>query len=242
MLRMVSETERLNLHGTYDLRSLCAAVILFKDGDDDPEDDPDDVDSEGDDGEGASGADAGDGKESKSKGKDDKSIKDPAAHRSSQEAARYRRELRDTQKRLKEYEDKDKSELELAQSTAKEQQERADKAEARALAAERKLTFLMTPAARQFKDVADALKLLDSDALEPDDDGKYDKKVAEQLLVDLAKKYPALVDASGSSSDDGEGSNNGQPSGRPANGKGGKGKEADRAALEKRFPALAGRS
>lgn len=212
-----------------------------EDGDEGNDDGSDDGD--GDEGENASGAgegdtDAGDGTDSKGSGRIKKLSEEAKQHRLAKKAAE--KQLADVQAKLKEFEDKDKSETEKLSGTVKELTEKNAKLEERANQQARKLAFYDSGAAKQFRNPATALKLLDLNDIEIDEDGEIDgdeiKKRAEALLK--AEPYLAVSD----SGDDGENSNDDLPDTPNVGGNKKKsGKKVDNAALAKRFPALAGR-
>jgi len=210
----------------------------YADGDDKDEED-DDKDGTGEDdkdGEGSSGTGT-----DKSQGDE---TRDPEAKAKSQREAKYRTErnqfkkdLEAANQRLKELDDKDKTELELAKTAEAEATKRADKAEAALSVANRKLAFMTSGSADMVKDSEVALNLLKLDDLEPDDEGEYDKKEILSRTEELLKVKPYLK-AEDASGEDGEGQSS---SGRPANGKKKVGKEESMDALKKKFPALQSR-
>jgi chromosome segregation ATPase len=101
------------------------------------------------------------------------------------------KELADARARLKEIEDKDKSETERAASRAQEAEAKLSAAEQRA--ADLALQMAVERAARKlnFIDEDDAFRLLDRKAVEMDADGEPAN--VEKLLTTLAKAKPHLV-------------------------------------------------
>jgi len=169
-------------------------------------------------------------------------VKDPEKQRLSQEAAQWRTKLReqealakDLADKLRQFEDKDKSELEKAQRDATEYKQRAEKAEAKLSEFAVKMAFFESGAAALFRNAATGLRLIDLDGIAPDDEGKVDSKAIKAKAEALLKEQPYLA-ADGDSSS-GTGESEGQPSGRPNNGKKSK-DQVDYEALAKKFPAL----
>lgn len=225
-----------------DLRGAFAKLAAYA-----PEDDDDDKEDEGGDGSSGTGADddesGKDSSESKT-GKD--AIKDPEKKKLSDEAAKYRRELRDTkaraeaaEKRAKEFEDKDKSELELAQSGLKEMTERAEKAEAKLAEQALDLAFFRSGASALLNRPDQAAKLMDLKSLTPDEEGEYDSKEIMKTVEDWLKANPHFTAStdSGDDDDDADKPNSGRPSTERAR----NGKKANDQKLVDKFPALAGR-
>lgn len=220
----------------FDLRSafiaaLAPAGMPEGDGGEGGEDDDDDDVEAGDQG----GGTGGDGT-----GADDKGdVKDPEKKRLSDEAAANRVKAKNLQKELdaarakiKEAEDKDKSELEKAQSDLKEAQAKADKLASNNAIISKRLAFYDSGAAALFKNPKTALKLLDVSDLEPDDDGEYDNDEVKKRAEALLKAEPYLAASEGDGKDDDT-----PASGDPNNKKkGDKAKNAE--ALAKKFPAL----
>jgi hypothetical protein len=223
----------------FDLRRAWDGTVIFRafapeDEEEEPDETGGDTTDETDDG--SSGTDDTDDAD---KGK----VRDPDAKNRSDEAAKYRRRLRDTEKaleerdkRLRELEDKDKDKVEILERNAREATERAEKAEAARAKAEQRSAFFLSGAANLVADPSLALMLLDFKDLEPDDDGNYDANELLSRTEELLKQKPVLKK---SADDSGEEKPN--SSGTPSNGRKGDKKDADRAALEKKFPALARR-
>lgn len=208
---------------------------------------------ENEEGEGSGGANDGNGGEggegeqgASGSGAGSSDIKDPERKRLSDEAARYRntskaeKERADAaEKRLRELEDKDKSELEKAQRDLQEATstiEKQDKVIGR-LALE--VAFYTSGAVGMFRDAEDARRMIDLSDLKPDEEGNFDKAEIKKRCDDLVKAKPYLAPTDGS---DGEGER--QPGGTPSNGRRKTGKEAEatKAKLQSKFPALASRS
>lgn len=211
----------------------------FAEGDQEEEDD----DGDGEDGGDDSGDDDADGSSgTDDTEKDDKSkLRDPDAKAKSDEAAKYRRRLRDeekarvaAEKRVRELEDKDKDRVEVLERDVAEATKRAEAAEARAAKAEQRSAFFTSGAANLVSDQSLALMLLDFKDLEPDDDGNYDAKELLARTEALLKTKPVLKKSADESGGDGKPA----ASGSPSNGRRGDKSDADRRALEKKFPAL----
>ena len=197
------------------------------------------------------GGDAGAGSEDDT-GKDDagdagtgddtgSDVKDPDKQRLSQEAAEWRRKLREQEAtnqqlatKLREFEDKDKSDLEKAQRDAVEYKQKAEQLEKRLNDIVVKMAFFESGAAAQFKNAALALRSLDLDGISVGEDGAVDSKAIKAKADALLKEHPYLA-ADGDSGSAGDSS--GEPSGRPNNGKKDSSK-VDYEALAKKFPAL----
>lgn len=160
------------------------------------------------------------------------------------------------ERRVAELEGKDKSDLEKAQA-----ERDAAKAEADQLRADRQAmltsnAFLTVKDAPTWHSNAAALKLLDTSLLTIEDNGEV--KGMEAAVEKLKKDHPYLVktdsskddgkdDKEGKGGGSGQGGNGGggsgqQQSGASNNGGAGSGgKQVDRGALEKKYPALRGR-
>lgn len=221
----------------FDLRSafdaaLAPAGMPEGDGGDDDGDGGDDGsggDDKDDDGTGG----AGDGKDT---------IKDPEKKRLSDEAAAHRvkakeaqKELEKAQAKLKELEDKDKSELDKTKSDLEAANAKIAKLEAAQKTAAVKLAFFDSGAAALFKNPSTALKLLDLDGIEPDEDGEVDSKEIKKRADALVKEEKYLAKGSDDDKDD---DGDKPPSGGTNNGKRGNKDDLNKDALAKKFPAL----
>lgn len=191
-------------------------------------------------GEGSSGAGAGDGSEGKKP--DEPVISDPEKKRLSDEAAGHRVKLRETEgklnealSKLREIEDKDKSELEKAQRDLTEAQATIEKLSQLVQDQALKVAWVESGAAALFKNPGVAFKLLDTSKVKVDD-GVADGKAIKELADALAKSGDVVL----ANASDGTGDER-SPSGAPTNGKTPSGKEATKAELERRFPALKSR-
>lgn len=235
------------LRGLIDLRRAWIPTITFANSPaDDGKKDDDDKDDKGDgsgsdDGNGGSGA-SGSGASGQDGSTDTDDVKDPEKKRLSDEAANRRIQLKAEKERadkaeleLRKLTDKDKSELEKAQRDLVEITKKAERLESVTMAQAVKLSFFESGAHALFRKPETALKLLDLSDLKPDDDGNVDnaevKKRAEALL-----KTDAYLAADETSSGDDDGDK--RASGQPNNGTKKNGKEADKEALMKKFPAL----
>lgn len=181
------------------------------------------------------GADAGEGDGSAV-------VTDPDKKRLSDEAAEWRRKLREQEEsnkaladKLRLFEDKDKSELEKAVRDAAEYKQKVDTLEAKLSSIVVKMAFFETGSAAMFRNAATGLQLLDLDGITVGEDGTVDSKAIKARAEALLKEQPYLAaegDGSGSA-----GTDNGEASGRPNNGKKDSSK-VDYEALAKKFPAL----
>lgn len=187
----------------------------------DPNNDPDDT--------GAGGDDTG------------SDVKDPDKQRLSAEAAEWRRKLREQEAtnqqlaaKLREHEDKDKSELEKAQRDAAEYKQKAEQVQAKLNELVVKMAFFESGAAAMFKNAATGLRLIDLDGITVGEEGTVDSKAIKAKAEALLKEQPYLAadESSGSTGDA-----SGDASGRPNNGKKDSSK-VDYEALAKKFPAL----
>ena len=224
-----------DIFNPYDLRSAFAYLVPagMPDGDEDEDGDEDDTD-EGDDDAGSAG---------ESSGSED--VKDPEKKRLSDEAAKYRKERNQIRKELdeqkawrKEQEDKDKSEVEKLTGDVKTLTEERDtwKETAEQLAIQNHVNKV----ARKFNvsdvDYLEHL-LVRNKALELNED--LDIEGLEDKVKELVKEKPTLVASSEDDEDEEEDRDStATSSGRSVNGKKKTGKEADREALYKKYPAL----
>lgn len=177
-------------------------------------------------------------------------VKDPDKKKLHDEAAKYRNQAKKVQKQLddlkaerekelREADDAKKSDLEKAQRDLNEANERISKLEATSAIQSAELQFFKSGAAAQFQDPADALKFLDLKSLEKDDDGVITPKAMKEAADELLKSKSYLGRKPGDGEEGSEEEPPTMPSGRETNGT--KKKSADRATLEKKFPALQGR-
>lgn len=194
-------------------------------------------------GEGEEGGESGEGASGTGTGSGEGSIKDLEKKRLSDEAAAHRikakaeKERADAaEARLREFEDKDKSDLEKATRDLTEKDQALQTAQATISAMAVDLAFYESGAHGLFKNPTTARKLIDLSSLKPGDDGKLDSKEVKALAEALLKAEPYLA-ADGSGSEGGSGPS----SGTPANGRK-TGKGANDEQLRKKFPALAARS
>jgi hypothetical protein len=170
--------------------------------------------------------------------------------RPERQAARYRTQLRASQKenaalaaRLKAIEDKDKPADEVKAREAQEATTRADKAAGVVRQVRLENAFLRSNDVNWI-DPTDAFRLIDLEEVDVDDDGMVDEQQLRRALRALAKKKPHLVKPKTTrGQDDDEDDDDEEPrSSRTAstmNGRRrGKNTGADRAALAKKFPVL----
>lgn len=164
-----------------------------------------------------------------------KDANDEAARRRHSEKA-ARDELEATKAKLKEFEDKDRTELEKAQRDVAEITARAEKAEAQVKELQIHNAFLGSNK-HSWQNGSTALKLADLSDVKIDEDGKVTG--LDKALDKLAKEHAYLLKPDTNS---GQGGSGGQGSGAPA-GSGGQGHNTkdSRAATAARFPAAARR-
>lgn len=196
---------------------------------DDPDDDANEEDEDTDDeDEGASEDEKDKGKKSKVT---DASLTQENARRRT-ENKRLLKEKQDLEARLKEYEDADKSDLEKATGTVNELTARAEKAEGNVGRLTLENAFLLDNT-YDWANPKTALRLVDLSEVEIDDDGKVTG--LDEALKALAESEPYLLKGK---DDEDEDDDEEKPSaGQPPKGKQKPGKP-NRAALEKRYPAL----
>lgn len=227
---------RFDLRSAWDDLRFSTALAPGEDGDEGN----DDGDGENDDDNGEDDANSGGDGEG-----DTKDIKDPDKKRLSDEAARYRRELRDAQTKLseetakiQEIEDKDKGANEVLERKLTEATASLTKAQDTLKSQAIRLAFFESGAAAQFRNSSTALRLLRDDLtdIEVDEDGQADTKAIKEAADALLKAEPYL----GRGEDDGDGSDDdsGEPSGRPTNGKRKSKDDLNAEALAKKYPAL----
>jgi hypothetical protein len=222
---------------SFDLRSAFHLVPVGRpDGD---EDEDDELDS----GSGAeAGGDEGEDVTSGDGSQPGDDIKDPEKKRLHDEAAKHRMAARtavlerdELAKKLKEYEDKDKSELEKAQRDLKDEQAARQALEAQVQTLSVKLAFFESGAAAQFRNSETALRLLDLKDLKPNEEGEVDSKEIKARAEALGKEQPYLLK---DEDDSGLGEGDGQASGRSTQGTRSSKKDLDRAKLAEKYPAL----
>lgn len=204
-------------------------------------DDGDDDDGDGDGDDGTGGAEGANGANNDSK------VKDPEKKRLSDEAAAARVKARDTQKtldetlaRLKEFEDKDKTETDLLKAAKEELETKVSSLSDTVQKQAVRLAFFESGAAALFRNPATALRLIDLKDIEIDDEGEADAKAIKEAADALLKAEPYLAAGGedGEDDDDGSDANNGAPSGRQTNGKRKSKDDLNQEALAKKYPAL----
>jgi len=243
----ISESVRSAVDGAlkFDLRSVfevCVPYAGMPEGDDGGS-----GGSEGDGsgGDGSSGDGAGGGTDDKGTEGVDGSAEDaknPKLKKLSDENAKHRndlkkanKELEDLRKFKEEAENATKTETEKLQGENKKLTEANEKLQAQVDRLTIENAFALNHAAK-FRDGEAALALLDRKEIKLEDGEVTGMDGAVDALL-KAKPYLAASD-DGDEGPEGEGN----PSGRQHNGKKGSKKEADRAALAKKFPALQTRS
>jgi hypothetical protein len=172
-------------------------------GEDDDSADDDESDDDDDDDKGK-----GRKKPTKKTTKDEDDEEDDKPTRPERQAARYRTQLRAEQartkaleERLQAIEDKDKKPDEIVQREANEAKERASKLADKVRSQNLRLAFYESNTI-EWADPADALKLVDLDEVDVDDDGTVDAKALRLALKDLAKRKPHLVKPKAAPEDD----------------------------------------
>lgn len=220
----------------FDLRSAFVLTAVFDGDEDDPEED-EDPDEDGDEDPDE------DGEDDDPSGDD---IKNPKAKRAAEEAKRHRlaakaekKRADEAEARVREFENKDKSDLERAEQ---ERDEFKEQAETRAVIVEdqaKRLGFFESGMAAKFKNPSRALKMLRDDLkdVEIDDEGTADVEAIKAAAEALLKSDPYLA----ASGDEDEGEDTTAPSGRSLNKRRKGKKDADKAALAAKYPALQGR-
>lgn len=200
--------------------------------DDDSEDEEEDDDSEDDEEEEEDDDSDEDGK-SKSK-KDDSKLKS-ALDKERRERKRLAKEAKELAKFKKEVEDRDKSEADKAAERAETAEEEAEKWRSELFQLKVDMAIEKAASKLKFKDTDDALRLIDRDEIEIDEeDGTFDKKTVEKAVKDLAERKEHLI-----ASDEGE---ERTPSGSKFGGKKKtKEKESGEKTLKSKYPALGGR-
>jgi hypothetical protein len=178
---------------------------------------------------------------------DDEDEDDKPKSRPERQAARYRIRLReaearerDLNERLRKLEDTDKPKDEILKRDLTETRERAEKLESRTRALALENAFLRANDV-QWNDSEDALKLIDFDEIDVDEDGTVDARQLRRALRDLAKRKPHLVKkTSGRDEDADEDAEQSSRSGSAMNGtrRGSQKNTTDRASLAKRFPVI----
>jgi hypothetical protein len=189
----------------------------------------------------------GKGKHSKDDDDEDEDEEDDKPTRPERQAARYRTQLRAAQKqnadlsaRLKALEDKDKPADEIAKREADEAKSKADKLADKIRAQSLELAFFKANQI-DWADPSDALRLVDLEDVDVDEDGTVDAVQLRKALRALAKEKPHLVKKKTESSDDD--TDDDEPGSRRSaprmNGRRrGAGKTPTRAELAKKFPVL----
>lgn len=173
--------------------------------------------------------------------------------RPERQAARYRTRLRaeeaknrDLAARLQALEDKDKKPDEIAQRQADESRAKADKLESRTRQLTLENAFFKANQV-DWVDPSDALKLVDLEDVDVDEDGTVDPVQLRKALRALAKAKPHLVkktESSGSADDSDDDEDDDEPRSRRSastmNGsrRGSRGKQPSRQELARKFPVL----
>lgn len=212
------------------------------DDDDEPDDESDDDESDG---------SKKDQDKSSSKAKKNDDDEDDKPSRPERQAARYRTQLREAQKQLaelqaaiKKRDDADKPADELMKRDLSEAREMVKNTQTQLHSLRVENAFLRANDV-QWNDPEDALKLIDLDEVEVDDDGTVDARQLRRALRDLARRKPHLVkkSTSGRHEDQDDDEEQSSKSGSTMNGtrRGSRNQVADRKALAKRFPVLGGR-
>lgn len=153
-------------------------------------------------------------------------------------AAAARKALQDAEAKIKEFEDKDKTELERFQTSATEAQAKLADAEQTIASMRLQIAFLSSNDV-DWHSPAVALKLLDTSGVAVEDG---EVKGMAEAIKKLAADNPYLVKTATGSSGEDESSSTKRKTGESTNGGSGGGSgEIDRKRMEERFPALRGR-
>lgn len=194
----------------------------------DDADDDDDEDDSDDDDDSDSGDSGSEGQEKKSDDGDDALAKITARMKAADKRAA------DAEKRIKEFEDKDKSELEKATQRVTELEASLSEKDTALKNLQMQNAFLSSNEI-SWHDSDVALQHADLSGV-VDEDGVVDKKALKAALKALADSKPYLV----KKDDSGDGAGGSGPSGVPAGSgqRGGSKTKADEEALRKKYPAL----
>lgn len=215
------------------------------------DDDSDDDDSEDDKDNEPKGKKRPKDRSTKDDDEDDEDDESRVTPKSSRQAMRYRRELREEQAknrdmaaRLKALENKDKPADEVAAAELTEAREKAERLEAQTRNMTLELAFFKANTI-DWVDAADALRLVDLDDVEIDESGTVDAKALRAALRELAKRKPHLVKPTKAEPDDDEDDEDEdeEPRSRRSaprmNGRRkGKDQKPSRAELAKKFPVV----
>jgi hypothetical protein len=187
----------------------------------------------------------------KSKDDEDEDDEEEKLTRPERQAARYRTQLRAEQaknaelaERLKALEDKDKPADELSKRELDEAREKASRLEKQTREMTLELAFFKSNTV-DWVDPSDALRLVDLDEVDVDEDGTVDAKALRLALRDLAKRKPHLVKKAKTESDadEDEDQEDEEPRSRRSGStmnsrRKGKGQVPSREQLAKKFPVL----
>jgi len=184
-------------------------------------------------GEGSSGANGGEGNEPEG------TIKDPDKKRLSDEAAKHRNAAREAQRerdealaKIREFEDKDKDELEKATRDLTEAKSTLEQVQSENTSLRAEVATLKAAGKFKFRDVSDAMDLAIKKAGIKGDEDDLEKVITDALEA-IAKDKPYLLE-DGNEVEEEEG----QPSGRSTNGHRKDKTKLDEEALRSKFPAL----
>lgn len=192
--------------------------------DDDIETDDDDNDDED-----------GDSKDSKKKTDSDGSDDELEKLRRRMKAADRRASA--AEQKVKEFENKDKDQLEVAAERIKELESALSEKD-NVLRKQGLENAFYASNTVTWHNPSLALKELDLEDVQDDETGEIDRAALKRSIEKLAKAQPYLVksDADSNSKDKPKGKSGSNPGGSPQGNNGGK--DADRAALERKYPAL----
>lgn len=200
----------------------------FEDDDDDENKDDKSKGSESDDDDDDDEGDKGGG------GSENNDALKSALQKERRAAKQAQRDLKAALKRLDELDNKEKSESEKAKDEATKAAQKAEKLAKRLKTTAVDNAIIKLGGKLKFRDIDDALKLIDRDSIEVDQDDddpsdiSIDEGSVETALKELAKKKPHLIVAEGQE----------DKSGSKFNGRKQSQKEIDEEELRSRYPAL----
>jgi len=171
-------------------------------------------------------------------------IRNPWKKKLSDEAAKYRVEANEArvakdaaEKRIREYEDKNRTDQEKAERDRDEFKGQAEKLSVIIADQAVKLAFFESGSASLFRNPATALKILDLSGIDPDKNGIVDADAVKQRSEALLKSDPYLA-IDNESGEEGSSSSKNEPSGRQMNGNRNNQRELDEQAILAKFPTL----
>lgn len=205
---------------------LLLPYFMGAEGEGDPTDDTDSEEDETDEDEG--------GDESEEDGKQSKTVSREEYEKILNRMKAADRAKTAAEAKVKQYDDKDKNALELATQRIEELEQNLKDKDAVLKTQGLENAFYASNSV-EWHNPSLALKELDLDGVQ-NDDGSVDRKALKRAIENLAKAQPYLVkkEADGGKGNGRNGSSGNNPNGTPIPG----GKDADRKALEKKYPAI----